>query len=737
MRSQLVLLSFLIISISSYAQNVDIPDPNFKAALIGNGVDTNSDGEIQVTEAELVNFLNISNSNISDLTGISSFVNLDSLICANNQLMSLDVTSLSNLESLNCSNNQLESINFENNNSLWMLSCNNNQLMSLDVSGLNSLYDFDCSNNELVSLNITNCPELWNVQCENNNLSTFDFTGVVPSNLLWVNFGNNDIIEFIFPPNFEIFELNAEFNQVVNLDLSNVSISIGDFSNNPLQTVNVKNGHQDDIATLALEYDNIQFICTDENELEDIMNDIDVTENNISVSSYCTFEPAGDYNRITGSVRLDLDSNGCDTSDSVITNMLLEINDGINQGYVSTNQIGDYYAYFNIGDYTIIPNIDNPNWFIATPNTANVSFVDYNNFVTQDFCFRPNGVHQDVEVTIVPIVAAQPGFDALYNIIFRNKGNQITSGDIDFSYDDSVLDFVSSSASISSQSAGSLVWDYTDLNPFENRSITVTLNVNSPTETPAVNIDDQLDFDVIINPIVSDEFPLDNEFNLKQVVVGSYDPNDITCLEGDIVTPDKIGEYLHYNINFENTGTAAATFIVVKDVIDDLKYDISSLQIMYASHVMQTRVVGETIEFIFDNINLAPNGKGNVVFKIKTKDTLSVGDDVSNEAEIFFDYNFPIVTNIATTSFQILSVDDFQLDNSISIYPNPVNDILNIKANSIIEFVKIFDVQGRQIFIQSEDDLNTSIDLRDCNKGIYFIEVKSNLGKKVKKLIKR
>lgn len=42
------------------AQIVNIPDANFKNALIDEGVDTNNDGEIQVSEAEVVLNLNVS-----------------------------------------------------------------------------------------------------------------------------------------------------------------------------------------------------------------------------------------------------------------------------------------------------------------------------------------------------------------------------------------------------------------------------------------------------------------------------------------------------------------------------------------------------------------------------------------------------------------------------------------------------------------------------------------------------
>jgi uncharacterized repeat protein (TIGR01451 family) len=64
---------------------------------------------------------------------------------------------------------------------------------------------------------------------------------------------------------------------------------------------------------------------------------------------------------------------------------------------------------------------------------------------------------------------------------------------------------------------------------------------------------------------------------LNQTVVGSFDPNDKTCLEGEIVSPELIGKNVHYLIRFENTGTANAENIVVTDYIDTTVFDINTL----------------------------------------------------------------------------------------------------------------------------------------------------------------
>src|SRR5690606_23260881 len=95
---------------------------------------------------------------------------------------------------------------------------------------------------------------------------------------------------------------------------------------------------------------------------------------------------------------------------------------------------------------------------------------------------------------------------------------------------------------------GDLTWQFTDLMPFETRVISLTLNVNSPIETPAVNIGEILTFNALINGLSEDVTPADNSMTIEQTVVGAYDPNDITCLEGDLVSPEMAGQYVHYVI---------------------------------------------------------------------------------------------------------------------------------------------------------------------------------------------
>ena len=126
------------------------------------------------------------------------------------------------------------------------------------------------------------------------------------------------------------------------------------------------------------------------------------------------------------------------------------------------------------------------------------------------------------------------------------------------------------------QTVNNLTWNFSNLAPFETRVIDVLLNLNSPTEVPSLNAGDILNYSATITGL-TDETPTDNTSILNQTVVNALDPNYKTCTEGATVAPNTVGNYVHYMIGFENTGTANAQNIVVKDMIDTTKYDITTL----------------------------------------------------------------------------------------------------------------------------------------------------------------
>jgi hypothetical protein len=281
-------------------------------------------------------------------------------------------------------------------------------------------------------------------------------------------------------------------------------------------------------------------------------------------------------------------------------------------------------------------------------------------------------------------------------------------------------------------------WNFTNLQPLESKEIIVTFNINSPLETPPVNSGFNLLYTLCINGGVVDETPEDNIFVLHQTVVNSFDPNNKICLEGNAIGPEMIGKYVHYVINFENTGTANAENIVLKDVIDTTKFDISSLVPIDGSHPYVTKISdGSKVEFIFENINLPfddEHNDGYLAFKIKTKPDLSIGDSISNSASIYFDYNAPIDTEPVVTTIRTLTNSDFMLNNVFSIFPNPAASIIQISNLSNEEFeIQITSILGKVLVQESNSD---TIDVSNLARGIYLVTIHQGDRTLTQKLIK-
>jgi len=451
------------------------------------------------------------------------------------------------------------------------------------------------------------------------------------------------------------------------------------------------------------------------------------------------------YNTITGNVGYDLNGNGCGASDMPRAGIKVKMNDGISDSFAFTNSTGDYVFYVPAGNFVVTPEIEG-SYFSLSPPSATINFSTTSHLnQTQNFCLSPNGVHNDVEISVLPYDAARPGFDARYRLVYKNNGSQTMNGTVNFVFDGARLDFVSSSTMPDSQTANNLNWNYANLLPFESRTINITLNVNSPMETPAVNNGDILPFTATVNPILGDETPNDNTTNYNQIVVGSYDPNDKTVTEGSEVDITKAGDYLHYLIRFQNSGTFAAEKVVVKDMLPP-NLDKSSLEITASSHPYRSSLTaGNQLEFFFDNINLPPEitnepaSHGFIAFKIKPSNNVTIGSVIENTAQIYFDFNFPIVTNTVATTFSVLANHNFGLDEELLLYPNPVGNVLNIKFKSSFEnaSVKIFNQLGQLVkIVDNIANQADAIAMDDLKNGSYIIQITTNKGTTVKKLIK-
>ena len=241
----------------SAAQIVDIPDANFKAALLAHDpiIDTNGDGEIQVAEA--ANFstqLLVGQENISDLTGIESFVNLGSLLCAGNNLTYLDLSPLTQLGMLQCAANDLETLIIENNPLLNFANIGGNPYSELVLPASGSLTALYVDNSGLESLDISGQSGLFVFAASGNNFESFDFTNNVA--MRYIYFNDNSITEIDVSNCPSLEHLYLMNNPISSLDVS---------SNSNINTLQVSNTGLNVLDLSAI--DDLQFVFANDNDL--------------------------------------------------------------------------------------------------------------------------------------------------------------------------------------------------------------------------------------------------------------------------------------------------------------------------------------------------------------------------------------------------------------------------------------------------------------------------------------
>ena len=208
---------------------INIPDDGFKEALINYEnpvIDTNNDGEIQVSEAEAIFELWVINKGIRNLQGVEAFKNLDKLYASSNgDLEAMDLSQNKELEVLDVSFTELNSMNLTENFKLRELDCFSCSFLETITYPENGgvLEDINISNTLLTSINASILSKLKYVACRNIKATELDFS-------------NNPLFIQLFA------------------------------DNNPLlQNVNIKNGNNQAIIDLhVFDSPNLSTICVDD-----------------------------------------------------------------------------------------------------------------------------------------------------------------------------------------------------------------------------------------------------------------------------------------------------------------------------------------------------------------------------------------------------------------------------------------------------------------------------------------
>lgn len=355
---------------------------------------------------------------------------------------------------------------------------------------------------------------------------------------------------------------------------------------------------------------------------------------------------------------------------------------------------------------------------------------------TYNFPIIATAPYEDLSVDLLSYnTPPNPGFEFENYIIYTNNSNQtIASGTVTFTNDSAV--------SVIGEPGTIHTYPFTDLLPFESRVISVRLE--TPT-IPTVALGQLVTNTAAITLTTGDINPLNNTAAITQTIVGSWDPNDKTENHGGRILHSGFtsNDYLTYTIRFENTGTANAINIKIKDILDE-KLEPSSIKMVAASANYSLERIGTHLVWTFAGIDLPPStddsttGKGYVTFQVKPKPGFALGDIIPNTADIFFDFNPAIVTNTCTTEFvPFLGVSVFDTGN-FKYYPNPTSNNVTfaMKNTTSIDTIEIIDILGKSLISKTVHFNKAEIDFSSLKQGIYLVKLKASGQTKTVKITK-
>ncbi|MBO4873853.1 MAG: PKD domain-containing protein [Bacteroidales bacterium] len=81
------------------------------------------------------------------------------------------------------------------------------------------------------------------------------------------------------------------------------------------------------------------------------------------------------------------------------------------------------------------------------------------------------------------------------------------------------------------------------------------------------------------------------------------------------------------------------------------------------------------------------------------------------------------------------SIEEYNIDELVNIYPNPTSSILNIEAEDLVS-VSIIDMLGRVVYFADENCSAASIDLSGFANAEYMVKVETKKGSSLKRIIK-
>jgi uncharacterized repeat protein (TIGR01451 family) len=327
---------------------------------------------------------------------------------------------------------------------------------------------------------------------------------------------------------------------------------------------------------------------------------------------------------------------------------------------------------------------------------------------------------------------ARPGFQLYYGLNLRNN-TAANAGNSTFTLEfDPLLSFISASPTPSTVVGNTVTWNLTGIGAYASTNRFVHLQV--PPDISLIGT--TLTATATVTTTNTDAVPANNIWTAQQVITAAYDPNDklartSTGQSDEIYFIDQ-DEWIDYVIRFQNTGTDTAFNVVITDTLPTT-LDPATLDVGAASHAFNWSLSGHgIITFNFPSILLPdsnvnePLSHGFVGFRIRPRLPLLPGTSIENIANIYFDFNPPVITEpsvlVAEFSTGVLDVST----SSVRVHPNPASTSVRVVSSAQpLSSIRILGTDGRVVRMVPAIGMNADLDVSTLGIGAYIIEAAS------------
>lgn len=711
MKKILFTLSVSCASIA-YSQNLNFTDSKFKALLLssnstneivkdvnGNSIaiDQNGDGEIQLSEAQLVKILNIKisdqmyidpNGNRSDPGNINTAY-YDSHLPDSIS----DALLFSNLEELYFWNTKAANISFTNHGKIKK------------VQGRPFYYDFSQSGQYTaapINLSFDNCPGIQNI----NDVIAYQASGnpwYSPENSLSIKniqlTNSNLVID-----NTELRELYIQNSNVNTLTFNSCKflskISVPNLTT--LTKVSV-------LGNSSVNEQNIELIANNCTNLEEIIANTDHYETNGAYFSSVNLNGCSALKKIMG-----LNAASIDFSTAGLIN-LEELDCSFYNRYGYNTTSGIYFGNVTSLNLAGLPKLKVLKAFNQKiPNNVNFSAAQaLENIDITNSCGYMNTVNVSNLSHLHTLRANRhytdgtPGADNLQNIITKNC-TALTSFQFDYNSDLRKLDL-------------------------ENCPGLRYLTIGTSLADKFLNLQE-------INLTQCTGF---KEISVSSTKISTLDTKDCSSLQSLTLSYNHLLTSLNIsnNSNLESLSLSALPLLTqvntsgnvnLKNVYFNICPQITQLDFSTSSQL-------GTIAFLnmpsLNYVNLRNGSIENFWEFMNYNSNLSVCVDDAQLSD--FQTSYPDI-NFTTNCGATLSTANPKINVAhMKVFPNPVKDILQINSEYPVKNIKLIDSQQRIIFNQNFNQKAVKIDLSSYPSALYFMKITTEKIETTEKIIKK